>query len=103
MRLAHLVWDGDRPPTERELRTRLAADGFRAFLWTDAPGAHYQPHSHEQDESLWVLDGEMTFEIAGRRYRLGPGDRLALPAGTLHAATAGPAGATYLIGERADS
>ena len=102
MRLAHLVWDGDRPPTERELRNRLAADGFHAYLWTDAPGAHYQPHTHEADESLWVLDGEMTFEVAGRSYRLGPGDRLALPAGTLHAATAGPAGATYLIGERAD-
>ena len=102
MRLAHLVWDGSGPPTEHELRTRLAADGFQAFLWTDAPGAHYQPHTHEADESLWVLDGEMTFQVADRSYRLGPGDRLALPAGTLHAATAGPAGATYLIGERAD-
>jgi quercetin dioxygenase-like cupin family protein len=71
-------------------------------VWTDAPGAHYQPHTHEADESLWVLAGEMTFEVAGRSYRLGPGDRLALPAGTLHAATAGPAGATYLIGERAE-
>ena len=102
MQLAHLVWDGDRPPTERELRRRLAADGFHAFLWSDAPGAHYQLHSHAADERLWVLAGEMIFEVGGRSYRLGPGAGLALPARTLHAATAGPSGATYLIGERTD-
>ena len=31
---------------------------------------------------------------------LAPGDRLMLPRGTVHTATAGPRGATYLIGER---
>jgi quercetin dioxygenase-like cupin family protein len=103
VRLAHLVWDGDRPPTEAELRTRLAADGFHALLWTDAPGAHYQPHTHAEDESLWVLAGEITFEVGGLTYRLQSGDRLQLPAGTLHAATAGSDGATYLIGERASA
>ena len=100
MRLEHLVWDGSGPPSEAALHARLAADGFDAYCWTDTPGARYEPHAHENDESLWVLDGEMTFEVAGSSYRLGPGDRLQLPAGTRHAATAGLQGATYLIGER---
>lgn len=42
----------------------------------------------------------MTFRAAGREWRLGAGDRLMLPAGTVHTALAGPAGAAYLIGER---
>jgi quercetin dioxygenase-like cupin family protein len=98
--LGHLTWDGAEPPTEPVLRARLAADGFGAFLWQDAPGAHYQSHAHENDETLWVLTGEIVFEVAGCSYRLGPGDRLQLPAGTRHAATVGANGATYLIGER---
>lgn len=101
MRLEHLVWDGAGAPTEAALHARLAADGFGVHRWTDAPGAHYEPHAHDEDETLWVLAGEITFEIAGRAYRLVSGDRLQLPAGTVHAATAGAAGATYLIGERA--
>lgn len=100
VRLERIAWDEDASPTEAALRTRLVADGFEAWCWTDAPGAVYQPHSHDHDESLWVVAGEISFTIAGEIHRLGPGDRLQLPAGTVHAATAGPAGATYLIGER---
>lgn len=100
MRLERLAWDGAGPPSEAALRARLASDGFDARAWTDAPGAHYASHAHENDESLWVLAGEITFEVADVAYRLGPGDRLQLPAGTRHAATVGADGATYLIGER---
>jgi quercetin dioxygenase-like cupin family protein len=100
MHLEHVVWTEDAPATEAELRARLAADGFEAHLWSDEPRAYYAPHTHERDERLWMLSGEMTFEVAGQSYCLGPGDRLELPAGTRHAARAGSGGATYLIGER---
>lgn len=100
VQLEHVAWTEPSPPSEADLRARLARDGFQAWCWTDAPGAVYAPHAHAEDESLWVLDGQIDFVIAGRTYRCGPGDRLQLPAGTVHAATAGPAGATYLIGER---
>lgn len=99
MRLERIAWTEGAPPDEATARDRLAVDGFDAWAWTDSPGATYAPHRHEHDESLWVLAGEIAFVIDGETYRLGPGDRLRLPAGTVHAAEAGPAGATYLIGE----
>jgi len=95
-----IVWEGDAAPDEGELRARLAREGFDALAWSDPPGADYAPHRHEHDESLWVVRGEITLGIAGARHRLHPGDRLMLPAGTLHEAQAGPEGATYLIGRR---
>lgn len=100
MRLERIAWGGAGTPTEPELRRALEADGFSAFAWTDAPGASYAPHSHDHDESLWCIAGEITFGAEGRLLSLGPGDRLMLPGGTVHTALAGPAGATYLIGQR---
>lgn len=82
------------------LQRQLEAEGFSVWAWTDPPGSNYQPHSHDHDESLWVVRGEIIFGAAGREFRLGPGDRLMLPKGTVHTARAGADGATYLIGER---
>lgn len=101
MELAVIVWRAAEPPDEQTLRSRLAAEGFAAFRWRDEPGAWYEPHSHDHDESLWVVAGEITFGIGGREYRLRPGDRLMLPRGTVHTARAGSRGAVYLIGQRA--
>lgn len=100
MDLARIPWTSDASPDERELRRLLGADGFEASAWTDRPGAYYAPHQHDHDESLWCVRGSITFEIDGHTYPLGPGDRLMLPRGTVHAARAGADGATYLIGER---
>lgn len=82
------------------LRAALEDEGFAVFAWTDAPGTRYEPHQHDEDESLWLLEGEMSFEVAGARYDLAAGDRLMLPARTVHSALAGPRGAAYLVGQR---
>jgi quercetin dioxygenase-like cupin family protein len=100
MKLERISWSEAGPPNETELRRRLAADGFDAMVWSDSPNRTYAPHRHDHHESLWCIRGAITFHIDGRDYALGPGDRLMLPRGTLHGATAGPDGATYLIGER---
>ena len=52
-------------PVESALRQRLEGEGFDVWCWSDAPGAHYAPHSHDHDESLWIVDGEITFGAAG--------------------------------------
>ena len=100
MELQVIPWAGTEPPDEPALRQRLEAEGFGIFRWRDEAGASYAAHAHDHDESLWVLDGEITFGVAGHEYCLGPGDRLMLPKGTVHTARAGQWGATYLIGER---
>jgi unsaturated pyranuronate lyase len=100
MRLERIAWTGGDPPDEAAVHERLVADGFSSFQWSDEPGATYEPHTHPHDESLWVLAGRIAFVIDGETHRLGPGDRLQLPANTVHAAEAGPEGATYVIGQR---
>ena len=100
MKLERIPWAGPDNPVESALRQRLEGEGFDVWRWSDAPGAHYAPHSHDHDESLWIVDGDITFGAAGAELHLLPGDRLMLPRGTVHTATAGPRGATYLIGER---
>jgi len=101
VRLEVIPWNGGEPPTADVLQQRLTDEGFDVFRWRDEAGTDYQPHSHDHDESLWVIEGEMTFGAAGREFHLRPGDRLMLPKGTIHTAHAGAAGVTYLIGERA--
>jgi len=100
MRLELIPWPEATPPSEEILRQRLSDEGFDVFRWYDAAGADYQPHSHDHDESLWIIAGEMHFAAGGREFRLCTGDRLLLPKGTVHTARAGAAGVTYLIGER---
>lgn len=100
MRLERIAWSGSGAPTEAALRRRLESEGFSVFAWGDAADATYSAHAHDHDESIWVVAGEMTFVAGGGELRLGPGDRLMLPGGTVHTARAGPEGATYLIGER---
>ncbi len=100
MRLEVIPWNGGEPPTADALQQQLADEGFDVFRWRDEAGTDYQPHSHDHDESLWVIEGEMTFGAGGRELRLRTGDRLMLPKGTIHTAHAGASGVTYLIGER---
>jgi quercetin dioxygenase-like cupin family protein len=100
MKLEKIVRAGAHAVDEAALRRQLEAEGFSVWSWTDRPGADYQPHSHDHDESLWVVSGEIVFGANGSEFRLGAGDRLMLPKGTVHTAHAGSAGATYLIGER---
>ena len=102
MRLERIPWSGPDKPTESVLAARLAADDFESFAWSDPPDADYSPHAHDHDESLWVIEGEITFGAEGKELHLGPGDRLMLPKSTVHTARAGHRGARYLIGERRD-
>ena len=100
MRLELIQWNSASPPTEQGLRQQLTDEGFEVFFWRDPPGSDYQPHSHDHSESLWIIDGQMTFGAAGRQFHLHAGDRLMWPKGTVHTAHAGADGAAYLIGER---
>jgi quercetin dioxygenase-like cupin family protein len=100
MKLEVIRWTGGASPSADDLDRRLESEGFQTFRWQDSAGADYSAHSHDHDESLWLIDGEISFGIDGTDYRLRPGDRLMLPKDTVHTARAGAAGADYWIGQR---
>ena len=80
------------------LRARLAAEGLSAGVWANSSGDTYAAHRHGYDKVLVADEGSITFHLVelGRDVVLHAGERLELPAGTLHAATVGPAGVRCL-------
>lgn len=100
MKLECIAWNQPGAPDAAELRKTLESEGWQVLEWSDPPDTCYSPHTHECDESLWVVAGEIAFEVGRQRHALGPGDRLMLPRHTTHTARAGSRGATYLIGQR---
>lgn len=80
------------------LADRLRLEGLSASGWGNAAGDSYGEHRHDYDKVLVAADGSITFHLPelGRDIELLTGDRLELPAGTLHAATVGVAGVSCL-------
>ncbi len=101
MEVKILRWDRPVIPDESQLRTELVQEGYSVFKWADSAGTTYSPHEHDHHESIWVIEGEMEFEIDSEKLRLSAGDRLFLPKGTLHTAVVpGPESCFYLVGEK---
>ena len=94
-------WSQSGPPDPAQLRARLQEDGYSVFQWTDAPGTKYGPHSHAEDQSHWILSGELELRVGHETYTLRAGDRDYLPADTFHSAfVPGDEPVTYLIGAK---
>ncbi len=66
----------------------------------DTPFRWHPPHRHRSDETLHIIRGHIEFEVNGDKLSCGPGDRLLLPAETLHASRAGEDGCLYVIATR---
>lgn len=95
-------WNDSMPPNPAMLRSRLSAEGYEVFQWTDSPGAVYGLHMHSEDQSHWIISGsiELTVESVGSVV-LGPGDRDYMPAGCYHSARViGDSPVIYLIGAK---
>jgi quercetin dioxygenase-like cupin family protein len=58
--------------------------GYELFVQKGGPGLGPPPHSHEWDESMYVLSGEVEVGIDGETSLCGPGALAHLPAGTTH-------------------
>jgi quercetin dioxygenase-like cupin family protein len=94
-------WSELTPPDPNELKERLQGEGYSVFQWSDAPGTKYGPHAHAEDQSHWILSGELEMRVGYETYILGPGDRDFLPANTMHSAfVPGDQPVTYLIGAK---
>jgi quercetin dioxygenase-like cupin family protein len=78
------------PGIERRnlLREDLSAPGREAIqvLVGFAPGASFPAHSHPGEEIVFVTEGSLVYELAGKApVTLRAGDVLFIPAGTVHA------------------
>lgn len=64
--------------------------------WSNGPGNHYPEHRHDYDKVLVVESGSITLHLSEpeESFELRAGDRLDLPAGTLHGADVRPGGVT---------
>jgi quercetin dioxygenase-like cupin family protein len=82
---------------KREAIREISDAGWWPISVRDAPGEVYEAHKHDADQTLYLVVGSIELEADGNAFRLEPGDKLELPAFTVHAAKA-PLGATYIIG-----
>jgi mannose-6-phosphate isomerase-like protein (cupin superfamily) len=87
---------------QEELMARLLAEAGGCHSWSNGPGDRYTAHNHGYEKVLYCVNGSITFvlEAEGKRLELKPGDRMVLPAGTIHSAFVGPAGCTCIEGRR---
>jgi quercetin dioxygenase-like cupin family protein len=94
-------WSDHSAPNAEVLKTRLRDEGYSVFQWSDAPGTKYGPHAHSEDQSHWILSGELELRVGHETYTLRAGDRDFLPANTMHSAfVPGDDPVTYLIGAK---
>lgn len=95
-------WNNDNLPDSAKLKQIMQAEGFSVFEWTDGANAVYGNHKHGEDQSHWIISGELelTVENAGN-FVLKTGDRDFMPANTIHSARVlGGNPVIYLIGAR---
>ena len=51
-----------------------------------APGASFPGHTHPGEEIIYVIEGSLEYEVAGKTVTVNAGGVLFVPAGTIHAA-----------------
>ena len=83
--------------TKEEAIQEIMNAGWWPISLRDAPGAIYEAHKHDADQTLYLVEGAMEFETGGRIHHLEPGDKLQLPAFTVHSVKVHN-GAVYIIG-----
>jgi quercetin dioxygenase-like cupin family protein len=86
-----------------DLMMRLRGEASGCYSWSNGPGDRYGPHSHTYEKVLYCVDGSITFVLEAKSahwIELKAGDRMVLPAGTIHSAVVGPAGCTCIEGKR---
>jgi quercetin dioxygenase-like cupin family protein len=82
------------------LRKDLKSKGFlHIYEWHDAPGVKYEAHTHQGKVSMYILNGELTFNFGDSLVTLHSGDYFDVPVGEEHTAIVSEQGCTFLVGE----
>jgi quercetin dioxygenase-like cupin family protein len=78
------------------LAANSATQGYEITLQEGDEGAGPPPHSHDWDESFYVLRGEVEINCEGRSSVLTAGSFVHVPRGTVHGYRFGPGGGGML-------
>src|SRR5881392_1088583 len=54
--------------------------------WSIGAGVHVEPHSHANEQIVWMLKGRMEFRLGSEQRVCGPGDVVVISGGTEHEA-----------------
>ncbi len=74
------------------LASNAATQGYEIFLQQGDEGTGPPPHSHDWDESFYVIKGDVELSYGDKSITAAPGTLVHLPAGTIHGFRFGPGG-----------
>jgi uncharacterized protein YjlB len=91
-------WAEAVAPAQSTLWRRMTDEGLNPYSWSNGPFDTYSEHSHSYNKVIYVVQGSITFGLPGlgKQLDLKAGDRLDLPAGTVHDARVGAQGVVCL-------
>jgi quercetin dioxygenase-like cupin family protein len=72
--------------SEKISRRILSGDQGMVVWWSIGTGAHVEPHSHANEQIVWMLKGRMEFRLGSEQCVCGPGDVVVIPGDTEHEA-----------------
>jgi quercetin dioxygenase-like cupin family protein len=95
-------WEAASPPTESLLLRIMEGQGLNPYLWSNEPHDIYSAHKHNYNKVIYVVRGSITFglPLLKKQVTLNVGDRLEIPAGTVHDAHVGWDGVVCLEGHK---
>src|SRR5262249_43098684 len=67
-------------------RRILSGDQGMVVWWSIGAGVHVEPHSHPNEQILWMLKGKMEFRLGSEQRVCSQGDVVVIPGGTEHEA-----------------
>ena len=91
-------WPDSVHPTQSTLWRLMTDEGLNPYSWSNGPFDVYAAHSHSYNKVIYVVQGTITFGLPEleKQLTLQAGDRLDLPAGTVHEAQVGAQGVVCL-------
>ena len=67
-------------------RRILSGDQGMIVWWSIGAGVHVEPHSHGNEQIVWMLKGKMEFRLGSEQRVCGQGDVIVIPGSTEHEA-----------------
>ena len=87
--------------TPQAFEASVMAEGYSTVVQVDRVAhASLGDHQHPFDACALVTRGEFVITVEGDSRCYQAGDIFRLPAGTVHQESAGPLGASYMVGRR---